>query len=213
VAAVCERHRLWMHVDGAYGGAALFSPRARPRFAGVERVDSFVVDPHKWLFAPFDCAALLYREPRLAKAIHTQDASYLDVIHDPNEDVWNPSDYAVHLTRRARGLPLWFSLAVNGTDAYRAAIETVLDTVERSAALVREAPHVELVREPELSVILFRRNGWDRADYDRWSERLLTDQMAFVTPTTWEGEAVARFAFLHPDTSIEMIEEILATMA
>jgi glutamate/tyrosine decarboxylase-like PLP-dependent enzyme len=212
VAAACERHRLWMHVDGAYGGAALFSPRARPRFAGIEHADSFVVDPHKWLFAPFDCAALLYREPRLAKAVHTQDASYLDVMHE-DDAVWNPSDYAIHLTRRARGLPLWFSLAVNGTDAYRDAIDTVLDTVERSADLVRATPHVELVRQPELSILLLRRPGWQRADYDRWSERLLTAQTAFVTPTTWEGEPAARLAFLHPDTSLEMVEEILRSMA
>jgi glutamate/tyrosine decarboxylase-like PLP-dependent enzyme len=108
---------------------------------------------------------------------------------------------------------LWFSLAVNGTDAYRDAIDTVLDTVERSADLVRGTPHVELVRQPELSILLLRRPGWQRADYDRWSERLLTDQTAFVTPTTWEGEPAARLAFLHPDTSLEMVEEILNSMA
>ncbi|HUO48381.1 MAG TPA: pyridoxal-dependent decarboxylase [Acidimicrobiales bacterium] len=213
VADVCERRRLWLHVDGAYGGAALFSTRARHRFAGVERADSFVVDPHKWLFAPFDCAALLYREPRLAKAVHTQDASYLDVIHDEAHEVWNPSDYAVHLTRRARGLPLWFSLAVHGTDAYRDAVDAVLETAAAGADLVRAAPHVELVREPELSIVLLRRPGWAREDYDRWSAKLLADQTAFVTPTSWEGEPVARLAFLHPDTTPAMVGEILDTMA
>ena len=73
---------VWFHVDGAYGGAALLAPSTRPLFDGVELADSFVVDPHKWLFAPFDCAALLYREPRLARAVHTQDAAYLDAIHE-----------------------------------------------------------------------------------------------------------------------------------
>ena len=66
VADVCQAHDVWMHVDGAYGGAALAVPRARPLFRGVERADSFVVDPHKWLFSPFDCAALVYRDPNLA---------------------------------------------------------------------------------------------------------------------------------------------------
>ena len=70
------------------------------------------MDPHKWLFAPFDCAALIYRHPNLARAIHTQDASYLDVLHTEAPDEWNPSDYAFHLTRRARGLALWFSLTL-----------------------------------------------------------------------------------------------------
>ena len=106
--------------------------------------------------------------------MHTQDASYLDVIHD-EADGWNPSDYAYHLTRRARGLPLWFSLAVNGSDAYRDAIERVLATTRAAAERIRALPHLELVREPELSVVLFRRTGWSAADYDAWSARLLED--------------------------------------
>jgi aromatic-L-amino-acid/L-tryptophan decarboxylase len=213
VADVAEQRSMWFHIDGAYGGAALFAPSARSKFVGFERADSFIVDPHKWLFAPFDCAALLYRHPNLAKAVHTQDASYLDVLHSENPEEWNPSDYAYHLTRRARGLPLWFSLAVNGLDAYRDAVEAGLAMAQRAAVLVAETPHTELVRRPELSVVLFRRPGWQKIDYDAWSARLLNDQTGFVTPTSWEGETVARFAFLHPDTTEEMVQEILATMA
>ncbi len=213
VAAVAAERALWFHVDGAYGCAALFAPSVRDRFDGIERADSFVVDPHKWLFAPFDCAALLYREPNLAKAVHTQDASYLEVLHSDAPEEWNPSDYAYHLTRRARGLPLWFSLAVYGTDAYRDAIETVLDVAQQTADLIERSPYLELVRRPELSVVLFRRVGWDRAAYEAWSAKLLTDQIGLVTPTTWEEEPVGRLALLHPDTSIAIIEEILATLA
>jgi glutamate/tyrosine decarboxylase-like PLP-dependent enzyme len=209
VADVAEERRLWYHVDGAYGCAALFAPSIRARFDGIERVDSFVVDPHKWLFAPFDCAALLYREPRLAKAVHSQDASYLEVLHKDTPEEWNPSDYAYHLTRRARGMPLWFSLAVNGTDAYRDAIETVLATTQATADLIVSMPHLELVRRPELSVVLFRRTGWGKADYEAWSDRLLEDQTGFVMHTTWEGEPVGRLALLHPDTTIEMIAGML----
>ena len=211
VGAVAERFGVWLHVDAAYGGAALLAPSARHRFAGIERADSLVVDPHKWLYAPFDCAALIYREPSLARAVHTQEASYLDVIHErPTE--WNPSDYAFHLTRRARGLPLWFSLAVHGSDAYRDAIESVLATAHAAAARIAAAPHLELIREPELSIVLFRRNGWSPDDYQRWSDELLAAQIAFVTPSSWHGETVARLAFLHPDTSLELVDEILATM-
>ena len=79
--------------------------------------------------------------------------------------------------------------------------------------MIDETPHTELVRQPELSVVLFRRPGWGKADYDAWSARLLADQTGFVTPTTWEGETVARFAFLHPNTTDAMVREILATMA
>ena len=213
VADVAVDHGLWFHIDGAYGGAAaLFAPSAREAFAGFERADSFIVDPHKWLFAPFDCAALVYRKPNLAKAVHTQDAQYLEILHSENPEEWNPSDYAFHLTRRARGLPLWFSLAVNGLDAYRDAVEAGLSTARRAAEQIESAPHVELVRAPGLSIVLFRRLGWDKADYDVWSARLLHDQIGFVTPTSWEGETVARFAFLHPDTTSEMVDEILGSM-
>ncbi len=213
IAEVADEYSLWFHVDGAYGGAALFAPSVRGRFAGIEKVDSFVVDPHKWLFAPFDCAALIYRQPHLAKAVFTQDAAYLDVIHTGAPEEWNPSDYAYHLTRRARGLALWFSLAVHGTDAYRDAIETALQLTRDAAVLIADAAHLELLREPELSVVLFRRTGWDDHDYRRWSTRLLDDQVALVTPTKWEGETVARLVFLHPGTTVGMVAEIIASMA
>jgi aromatic-L-amino-acid/L-tryptophan decarboxylase len=213
IADVAAERSLWYHIDGAYGGAAaLFAPSTRSQFVGFERADSFIVDPHKWLFAPFDCAALVYRQPNLAKAVHTQDAQYLEVLHTENPEEWNPSDYAFHLTRRARGLPLWFSMAVNGLDAYRDAVEAGLTIAERVADRIRKAPYVELVRERGLSIVLFRRLGWTKVDYDSWSARLLASQIGFVTPTSWEGETVARFAFLHPDTTIEMVDEMLETM-
>jgi glutamate/tyrosine decarboxylase-like PLP-dependent enzyme len=214
VAEVATERDLWFHVDAAYGGAALLAPSARWRFAGIEFADSIVIDPHKWLYAPFDCAGLLYREPELAKAVHSQKAAYLEVIHeDGGPETWNPSDYAVHLTRRARGLPLWFSLAVYGSDAYRQAIEAVLEIARLAADAVERAPHLELVLRPELSVLLVRRPGWEAKDYHEWSRRLLDEQTAFVTPTTWEGGTVARLAFLHPHTTMDMVEEIVASMA
>jgi aromatic-L-amino-acid/L-tryptophan decarboxylase len=213
IAAVARERGLWFHVDGAYGGAGLFAPSVRERFAGIEQADSFVVDPHKWLFAPFDCAALVYRDPSLAKSVHTQDASYLDVIHTDAPEEWNPTDYAYHLTRRARGLPLWFSLAVHGTDAYRDAIESSLKLARQTAEMIRANPDLELIRDPELSVVLFRRLGWGPDDYDAWSKGLLAGQVAFVTPTSWEGETVARFAFLHPGTTLATVREIVSTMA
>ncbi|HJY55035.1 MAG TPA: pyridoxal-dependent decarboxylase [Streptosporangiaceae bacterium] len=211
-AEVAREHGLWFHVDGAYGGAGLFAPSVRPRYDGIEHADSFIVDPHKWLFAPFDCAALLYRNPSLARSVHKQDASYLDVIHDtPGE--WNPTDYAYHLTRRARGLPLWFSLAVYGVDAYTRAIEEVIELARQTAAEIRSREYLELIREPELGVVLFRRRGWDPAQYTRWADQLLTDQVAFIPPSAWEGETVARFAFLHPQTSMDLVRQILDRMA
>jgi glutamate/tyrosine decarboxylase-like PLP-dependent enzyme len=235
LAAVAHEHELWLHVDAAYGGGALFAPSVRGRFAGIEAADSLVIDPHKWLYAPFDCCALLYRDPTVARAAHAQHAAYLEPMRTPSsrgpgitsndtasaasdlrppaEQEWDPADYAYHLSRRARGLPIWYSLAVHGTDAFRDAIEHVLATARAAADLVDATPHVSLVREPELSVVLFRRPGWGDDDYARWSRELLATQTAFVLPTSWHGETVGRAVFLHPNTTLGIFEEVIAAMA
>jgi L-2,4-diaminobutyrate decarboxylase len=202
---------VWLHVDGAYGGAALLSDSARHLFVGIDRADSFVVDPHKWLFAPFDCAALLYRDPEVARAAHTQHAAYLDVLN--LGDAWNPSDYAHHLTRRARGMPLWFSLATHGTDAYREAIEQTLTVTRQGAELVRKADHVELVMDPELSVLVFRRIGWQAPDYQEWTDRLLKAGTAFVVPTTWHEETVLRCCIVNPRTTVDDLAVVIDSLA
>jgi L-2,4-diaminobutyrate decarboxylase len=211
VAAVCRDRGLWLHVDGAYGLAALAAPRMRPAFAGMELADSFIVDPHKWLFAPYDCCALLYRNPEQARAAHSQSAAYLDAITARNE--WNPADYAVHLSRRARGLPFWFSLAVHGTDAYAEAIETTLAVTRQVAEEIRARPYLELLIEPELSVLVFRRRGWTAADYDAWSARLFAAGTAFVMSTRVRGEPAARIVILNPRTTVADVATVLDVMS
>lgn len=203
---------VWFHVDGAYGGAALAAPSVRDRFVGIERADSFIVDPHKWLFAPFDSCALLYRDPAVARAAHTQHAEYLDVLHDAQHEPWNASDYAHHLSRRARGLPLWFSLATHGTVAYTAAVEGTLAAARVAARLVDDCAVTELLMEPELSVVLFRRTGWTAEQYQAWSDAELAAGRSFVVPTSWNGEAVLRFCIVNPRTTADDIRAILDTL-
>jgi len=215
VADACRDRQIWLHVDGAYGGAGLAAPSVRPRFTGIERADSFIVDPHKWLFAPYDCCALLYRDPGTARGVFRQEAEYLDTVNRQKAawSEWNPADYAYHLSRRARGLPFWFSLATYGTDAYRDALEQVLTLTRRTAEEIRSRPGLDLVMEPELSVVLFRRSGWGLEDYESWWHRLLESQIAFVQPTSWRGEQVARLCFVNPRTTIDHVLAVLGTMA
>jgi len=210
VAEVAQEHGWWLHVDGAYGGAGLAAPSVRHLFAGVEHADSFIVDPHKWLFAPFDSCALLYRDPVQARAAHTQHASYLDPVNVDGE--WNPSDFAIQLTRRARGLPFWFSLAVHGTDAYVAAIEKTLEVTRAGAQLIDAREHVRLLVEPELTVLVFERLGWDTDDYARWSSRILDEQVGFVTPTRHAGQVCTRFCIVNPLTTAEDLALLLDSM-
>ena len=205
-----NRHEIWFHVDGAYGLAALCAPSVRPLFNGIEKCDSMIVDPHKWLFAPFDACALIYRNPALGKAAHTQHASYLDTLEDENE--FNPSDYAIHLTRRPRGLPFWFSLAANGSKAYSDAVEDTINTALIAVRLINEHPNVELLMEPQLSIVAFTRKGWSAAQYQEWTDKLLDDQIAFVTPSAHQGKPILRFAIVNPWTSEKELTQILATL-
>ncbi len=207
IGEVCRERGVWMHVDGAYGGAGLASARTRSLFDGLELADSFIVDPHKWLFAPFDCCALLYRDPSKAVDAHAQHAGYLAFLDSHGDK--NPSDYAIHLTRRVRGLPFWFSLATHGTAAYEAAIDVTLDLTDAAAEMIRQADHVELAHEPNLSVVAFHRVGWDAAQYQAWSEKAMASGLAFVTPSRLDGTPIYRFCFVNPRTTTDEIAEIL----
>jgi glutamate/tyrosine decarboxylase-like PLP-dependent enzyme len=210
LAALKADYDFWLHVDGAYGITGMLSPLARHRFAGVEDADSVIVDPHKWLYAPFDACALIYRDPEAGRLAHTQHAEYLDTLTESTE--WSPSDYAAHLTRRARGLPLWFSLATYGAKAYREAITACIELAQRIATEIDGREGFRLVRPPQLSVVVFERDGWSRADYSAWSARLLEEQRAFVTPSSHLGRTNTRFAILNPMTTFEQLVGILDTM-
>ena len=209
VAAVAAEWNLWLHVDAAYGGAALFASSARGRLAGIEHADSLVIDPHKWLFAPVDSSALIFRRPELAAAALAQHPAY----HQIGAEEVNPSEYALHMTRRARGLPLWFSLAVHGTQAYGEAVESAFELARYAARRIDCHPSLQLIREPELSVVLFRRIGWTRRHYAEWARRLLDTGVAFVMPTEWEDQPAARLCFLHPGTPTSVVDEVLASLA
>ena len=210
IAEVAKARGIWFHVDGAYGLAALCAPSVRALFNGIEKADSLIVDPHKWLFAPFDACALIYRNPKLAKKAHLQKAAYLETLDEDNE--WNPSDYAIHLTRRARGLPFWFSLAAHGTDAYTEAMERTMTVAKNAADQVKAHPHLKLLMDPILSIVAFERVGWNSEDYENWSDKLLADQIGFVTPSAYKGRSILRFAIVNPWTSESDISEILATL-
>ncbi|MEO8267662.1 MAG: pyridoxal-dependent decarboxylase [Ilumatobacteraceae bacterium] len=202
----------WFHVDGAYGLAALLLPELRNRFAGLERADSFIVDPHKWLFATAGSCALVYREPALARQVHTQHGPYIDVLRT-GDDAYNPCDLGYQLTRRASGLPIWFALAMHGIDAHRVAIRTGIDLASAMAAAIDAEPLTELILRPELGVVLFRRSGWGATEWKRWATELLRAGTAFVAPSTYKGEPVGRLVFMHPRTPASIIDELMVSLS
>jgi aromatic-L-amino-acid decarboxylase len=213
LAAVAHAHDAWLHVDGAYGGAALILEERRGLFDGLGEADSFIVDPHKWFFCTAGTCAVLYRQPHLAAATHRQHGPYIEVLHttDPTA-TWNPSDYAFQLTRRPSGLPFWFTLLVHGTDALATAVRASVTTTAYAIEQLETIPGVEVLLRPELTVVLFRKAGWDRNRWQEWSTELLDRRIAFVAPTNWKGETVGRMVFLHPLTTAEIVDEVIDTL-
>ncbi len=216
IAEVCEREKVWYHVDCAYGGGALAAPSVRHLFKGIEHADSITIDPHKWLFSPYDCGAVIYKNLELAKKAHSQEGSYLEIFKDEGAQGFNPADYQIQLTRRLRGMPLWFSLAMHGTDKYKNAIERGIELAKIAAKKIEQSEHLELVRPSSLSVVLFRRKGWRPEQYTDWTYRNHKAGIALVTPTKWKSkdgfETVSRFCFINPDTTEKDIDIILDTM-
>ncbi|MBL7472693.1 pyridoxal phosphate-dependent decarboxylase family protein [Robertkochia sediminum] len=216
ISEVCERQSLWFHVDAAYGGGALLADSVRHLFQGIEKADSITIDPHKWLFSPYDCGAVLYKDPQLAKEAHSQEGSYLEIFKDEGAHGFNPADYQIQLTRRVRGLPLWFSLAMHGTDKYKWAVEEGISLANKAGDMIEREDHLELVRDPSLSCVLFRRKGWAPDDYRDWTYKNHREGVALVTPTKWRTadgfETVARFCFINPHTTKNDIQLILDTM-
>ena len=212
IANICEKEEVWLHVDCAYGGGALAARSVRHLFNGIEKADSITIDPHKWLFSPYDCGAVLYKNMELAKNAHSQKGAYLEIFKDEGAQGFNPADYQIQLTRRIRGMPLWFSLAMHGTEKYRSAIERGIKLAKIAAGKIEERDYLEMVRPESLSVVLFRRIGWNAEEYRDWTYRNHREGIALVTPTTWKNETISRFCFINPDTTEEDIDLILDTL-
>lgn len=210
LATLAREKNIWLHVDGAYGLAAMASPDTRKIFDGIEKADSFIVDPHKWLFAPYDSCALVYRDAAKGAQAHGQEGAYLDTL-DKSE--WNPSDYALHLTRRARGLPLWFSLVCYGTDAYAKAMEQTITIANAIADGIRAQDGLELVLGPQLTVILFKSTCLNPTEVDEWAEKQRRSGALLCLPTTWRGQKVLRICVVNPQTDAEYVLEVLKTLA
>ncbi len=162
LADICERERLWLHVDAAWAGPAAMLEEWRDRFTGWERADSIVVNPHKWLFVPVDLSVLYSRKPQVLKQAFSLTPEYLKTTEDAL--VENMMDYGIQLGRRFRSLKLWFVLRYFGTEGIKARLREHIALAQYFARLVDEHPDFELLAPVEFALVCFRWNP--RSLYD-----------------------------------------------
>jgi glutamate/tyrosine decarboxylase-like PLP-dependent enzyme len=182
ITAVCERYQLWMHVDGAYGAAAVLSDRHRDLVRGIERADSVTIDPHKWLAQPFAAGVVLTRRPealRQAFAVHTP---YMPRVMRPGATAPPLDNFKISTqwSRRMNSLKLWLTLQVHGRRAYEEHFERQLHLARRFADWVRRSPHFDLFTDPALTIVNLRAKG-------RSEEQIAGRNAAIVQAVTADG--------------------------
>ena len=215
LAEVAATEDLWYHVDAAYGGVFMLVETERPRFQGIERADSVVVDPHKGLFVAYGSGALLVKDPELLRASHGLRAAYLQDAPQTFDEP-SPADLSPELTRHFRGLRLWLPLQVHGLARYRAAIEEKLLLCRLFHARVQELGF-EVGPAPDLSVAMFRWVPRDGSDANEFNARLLAtildDGRVFLSSTTVDGCFWIRVAVLCFRTHRDRIDAVLEVLA
>jgi glutamate/tyrosine decarboxylase-like PLP-dependent enzyme len=209
LAQLCAREGLWFHVDGAYGAPARLAPGGPELLAGIERADSLVLDPHKWLFQPYEIGAVLVREPGVLARAFTLDGAYL---RDTGGGVVELRNRGPQLTRGSRALKLWLSLRVFGLDAFRAAVARGLALADHAEALLRERAGWEVVSPAQLAVVCFRRHDHDDARTDAMVRATVADGYAAPSTTVLAGRAVARLCTINPRTTEADIAGTIARM-
>jgi aromatic-L-amino-acid decarboxylase len=203
LAELAEREGLWFHVDGAYGAPARLTPGGKDLLTGIERADSLVLDPHKWLFQPYEIGAVLVRHAGLLEQAFSLDGAYL---RDTGGGVVEFRERGPQLTRGARALKLWLSLRVFGLDAFKAAIGTGIELAEHAERVLRERDGWEVVAPATLAIVCFRRTGADDEQTDAMVRATIADGYAAPSTTILDGRAVARLCTLNPRTTKHDIE-------
>jgi aromatic-L-amino-acid/L-tryptophan decarboxylase len=212
LAQLAAARGMWLHVDGAYGAPGALCPAGREVLAGLELADSLVVDPHKWLFLPYDIGCLFVRRPRVLANAFSMRPEYLADVRT-NTTAVNFGDRSPELTRRSRGLKLWLLLRVYGAERLGAAIERTIGLAEHAQRVIESDPFWEIVTPAQLAIITFAHPGWGLADHAARAAALATDGFATVTSTNLQGRPALRLCTINPRTTEEDIEQTLELLA
>jgi selenocysteine lyase/cysteine desulfurase len=211
LAEIAHEHGAWFHVDAAYGGFAVLTERGHEQLAGIELADSVTLDPHKWLYQPYECGCLLVRDATTLDAAFAITPDYLRDSAAARGEI-NFADRGMQLTRTSRALKIWMSLHYFGVEAFRTAIDRSLDLAELAAGYVEHSSVLELAAKPSLGIVCFRR----RFDEDEDARNaglvaaLERSGLGLVSSTRLRGRYAIRLCPLNHTTGPEDVERVLA---
>jgi aromatic-L-amino-acid/L-tryptophan decarboxylase len=207
LADLCAAEGLWLHADGAYGAAAVISERGREKLVGLDRADSLSLDPHKWLFQPFECGCVLVRDAAYLKSAFQLMPEYMRDVHRNTAEI-NPADYGIQLSRGFRALKVWLSMNTFGLAAFRDAITRGFELAEFAEKELRARRHCEILSPAEMAIVAFR-FGKDDAVQTKLVDLMLRDGFAFLTSTTLKGLTALRLCTINPRTTEQDIIETI----
>jgi glutamate/tyrosine decarboxylase-like PLP-dependent enzyme len=216
IAAICKKEGLWMHVDGAYGAAAILSEKGKGFLKGIEKADSLTVDPHKWFFQPYEIGCLLVKDHKWLSKTFSEKPVYLRDI-EGNESEINFYDHGIQLTRRFRALKFYMSVKTFGLNAFRDAIQYSITLTEDLESIFRKSPKWEVISPATLAVINFRYNPINQNlpedELDKLnqyiSKQIITSRNAVLVTTILLDQVVLRMCLINPRTTVDDLQETL----
>lgn len=218
IGKISDKYGLWLHVDAALAGSAAILPEKRPMLAGVELVDSFVFNPHKWLFTNFDCSAFFCRHPDILTAVFSIHPEYLKTGRD--REVKNFRDWGIQLGRRFRALKLWFVIRYYGVDGLREKLRSHIAMAQEFKSWIEKSDDFELMAPVQLNTVCFRFNpsgrGMKRDELDRVNRGLMEEVNAsgivYITHTNLGANLCLRLSIGQFATELEHVEQAWAAI-
>ena len=210
---ICKKEKLWFHIDGAYGGAAILAKNGKQLLKGIDKADPLTVDPHKWFYQPYEMGCLLVRNSKWLKHTFTEKPEYLKDVEGNDSEI-NFYDHGVQLTRRFRALKLYMSVKTFGLKAFRKAIDYNLKLAEQTEAILRKSSKWEVVSPATLAVINFRYNSiklnLNEEELDelnqKISEKIMASREALLVTTILQNQIVLRMCLINPRTTLEDVK-------
>ncbi|WP_452229372.1 pyridoxal phosphate-dependent decarboxylase family protein [Lacinutrix sp. MEBiC02404] len=216
IAKICKTEKLWFHIDGAYGAAAILSKKGSQVLKGIEKADSLAIDPHKWLYQPYEMGCLLVKNHKWLSETFTEKPEYLRDIEGNTSEI-NFYDHGIQLTRRFRALKFYMSMKTFGLSAFKKAVSYSIDLAEEVEADLRKSANWEVVSPATLAVINFRYNPIGKSFSEKKldainqeiSKRVVDSREALLVTTVLQNQVVLRMCLINPRTTIDDVKDTL----